>query len=345
MRYKLLGRTGLRVSELCLGTMTFGPDWGWGAERDESRAMFDAFASAGGNFIDTANRYTGGTAETYVGEFVGKDRDRFVVSTKYTLSHDGTDPNAGGNHRKTLVTSLEASLRRLGMDYVDVYMVHIWDQLTPIEETMRALDDQVRAGKVLYIGISDAPAWLISRANALAEAHGWTPFCALQSQYSLVERNAERELLPMSQNLDIAFTAWGALGTGLLTGKYNDDPTGGGGRIYSAGWGTIEEHKLAIAREVVAVAGEIGCSPSQVALSWVQAQSPTMIPLIGSRKPSQLVDNLGCVDVTLSPEHLARLDEVSKIELGFPYDFIKGGRKTWLGDVVDQVDDHRGTVV
>lgn len=345
MRYKLLGRTGLRVSELCLGTMTFGPDWGWGAEHDESRAMFDAFAEAGGNFIDTANRYTGGTAETYVGEFVGQDRDRFVVSTKYTLSHDGTDPNAGGNHRKTLIASLEGSLRRLGMDYVDVYMVHIWDQLTPIEETMRALDDQVRAGKILYIGISDAPAWLISRANALAEAHGWTPFCALQSQYSLVERNAERELLPMSQNLDIAFTAWGALGTGLLTGKYNDDPTGGGGRIYSAGWGTLEEHKLAIAREVVAVAGDIGCSASQVALSWVQAQSPTMIPLVGSRKVSQLIDNLGCVDVTLSPEHLARLDAVSKIELGFPYDFIKGGRKTWLGDVVEQVDDHRGTVV
>jgi aryl-alcohol dehydrogenase-like predicted oxidoreductase len=345
MRYKLLGRTGLRVSELCLGTMTFGPDWGWGADHDESRAMFDAFAEAGGNFIDTANRYTGGTSETYVGEFIGKDRERFVVSTKYTLSHDGTNPNAGGNHRKTMVASLEGSLRRLGIDYIDVYMIHIWDHLTPIEETMRALDDQVRAGKVLYIGISDAPAWLISRANALAEAHGWTSFCALQSQYSLVERNAERELLPMSQNLDIAFTAWGALGTGLLTGKYNDDPTGGGGRIHSAGWGTLEEHKLAIAREVVAVAGEIGCSASQVALSWVQAQSPTLIPIIGSRKASQLIDNLGCVDVTLSTEHLARLDEISKIELGFPYDFIKGGRTTWLGDVVERIDNHRGTVV
>jgi aryl-alcohol dehydrogenase-like predicted oxidoreductase len=345
MRYKLLGRTGLRVSELCLGTMTFGPDWGWGADHDESRAMFDAFAEAGGNFVDTANRYTGGTAETYVGEFIAKDRERFVVSTKYTLSHDGTDPNAGGNHRKNMITSLEGSLRRLGTDYIDLYMIHIWDHLTPIEETMRALDDQVRAGKVLYIGISDAPAWLISRANALAEAHGWTSFCALQSQYSLVERNAERELLPMSRNLDIAFTAWGALGTGLLTGKYNDDPTGGGGRIHSAGWGTLEEHKLAIAREVVAVAGDIGCSPSQVALSWVQAQSPTLIPLIGSRKATQLIDNLACVDVTLSAEHLARLEEISKIELGFPYDFIKGGRTTWLGDVVEQVDNHRGTVV
>jgi aryl-alcohol dehydrogenase-like predicted oxidoreductase len=344
MRYKLLGRTGLRVSELCLGTMTFGPDWGWGADRDESRAMFDAFADAGGNFIDTANRYTNGTAETYVGEFVAKERERFVVATKYTLSRNGADPNAAGNHRKSLVDSLDASLRRLGTDYIDLYWVHIWDPFTPIEEMMRALDDQVRAGKVLYVGISDAPAWVVARANTLAEARGWTPFCALQSQYSLVERNAERELLPMSQNLEIAFTAWAALGAGLLTGKYNDDPTGGGGRIHSANWGAIEEHKLTIAREVAAVAADIGATPSQVALRWVQAQSPTMIPVIGARKVTQLVDNLGCVDVTLGPEHLARLDEVSKIERGFPYDFITGGRRSWLGDVVDQVDDHRGTV-
>ncbi len=345
MRYKLLGRTGLRVSELCLGTMTFGPDWGWGADRDTSKAMWDAFAEAGGNFVDTANRYTGGTAETYVGEFAKADREHFVIATKYTLSHDGNDPNAAGNHRKNLVQALDASLRRLGTDYIDVYWAHIWDPLTPIEEMMRALDDQVRAGKVLYVGISDAPAWVIARANAIADAHGWTHFCALQSQYSLVERNAERELLPMSRNLDIAFTAWGALGAGLLTGKYNDDPTGGGGRIHSAGWGALEEHKLAIAREVVAVAGEIGCSPSQVALRWVQHQSPTLIPLIGSRKVSQLVDNIACVEITLAAEHLARLSDISKIELGFPYDFIKGGRTSWLGDVVDRVDDHRNTVV
>lgn len=343
MRYKLLGGTGLRVSELCLGTMTFGPDWGWGADRDESRAMFDAFAEAGGNFVDTANRYTNGTAETYVGEFVGRDREHFVLATKYTLSRDGSDSNAAGNHRKSLVESLEASLRRLGTDYIDVYWAHIWDPFTPIEEMMRALDDQVRAGKILYVGISDAPAWVISRANAVAEARGWTPFCALQSQYSLVERNAERELLPMSRNLGIAFTAWGALGTGLLTGKYNDDPTGGGGRIHSARWGTLEERKLAVAREVVAVAGEIGASPSQVALSWVRQQSPTMIPLIGSRKATQLVDNLGCVDVTLDAEQLDRLDSCSRIELGFPYDFIRSGRTSWFGDVVEQIDDHRGT--
>jgi len=345
MRYKLLGRTGLRVSELALGTMTFGPDWGWGADKDESRAMFEAFAEAGGNLIDTANRYTNGTAETMVGEFVGDDRQSFVLATKYTLSRDGRDPNGSGNHRKSLVESLEASLRRLNTDYIDVYWAHIWDPFTPIEEMMRALDDQVRAGKILYVGISDAPAWVISRAVTMAELRGWTPFCAIQSQYSLVERNAERELLPMSQDLDLAFTAWGALGTGLLTGKYNNDPTGGGGRIHSAGWGELEEHKLAIAREVVAVAEELGASASQVALAWVQQQSPTMIPVIGARKVSQLVDNLGCVDVVLSAAQVARLDTVSKIERGFPYDFITGGRSSFMGPIVEQVDDHRHTVV
>jgi aryl-alcohol dehydrogenase-like predicted oxidoreductase len=345
MRYKLLGRTGLRVSELALGTMTFGSDWGWGADKDESRAQFDAFAEAGGNFIDTANRYTNGTSERFVGEFAGGDRERFVIATKYTLSRNGTDPNGSGNHRKSLVESLEASLRRLGTDHIDLYWAHIWDPRTPIEEMMRALDDQVRAGKILYVGISDAPAWVIARANAVAEARGWTPFAAVQSQYSLVERNAERELLPMTVNLDLAFTAWGALGAGVLTGKYNDDPTGGGGRIHTAGWGSLEEHKLAIAREVVAVAGDLGVTASQVALSWVRQQSPTMIPVIGARKASQLVDNLGCLDVVLSPAHLERLDAVSKIELGFPYDFIRGGQASFMGQVSDRIDDHRHTVI
>ena len=343
MRYRLLGRSGLRVSELALGTMTFGPDWGWGADKDESRAMFDAYAEAGGNFVDTANRYTDGTSERFVGEFVAGDRQRFVLATKYTLSRDGRDPNASGNHRKSLVESLEISLRRLGTDYVDLYWVHIWDPFTPIEETMRALDDQVRAGKVLYLGISDAPAWVISRANALAEARGWTPFSALQSQYSLVERNAERELLPMSVNLDITFTAWGALGSGLLTGKYNDDPSGGGGRIADSGG--LDDRKLAVAREVVAVAAEVGASPSQVALTWVRHRSATMIPVVGARKVSQLKDNLACVDVELSAEQQDRLDAASAIELGFPYDFIRGGRSAFMGPVTEQVDDHRHTVI
>ena len=345
MRYKLLGHTGLRVAELALGTMTFGSDWGWGADKDTSAAMFEAYAEAGGNFIDTANRYTNGTAERLVGELVGDDRDRFVIATKYTLSLDGTNPNAGGNQRKNLVTSLEGSLRRLATDYVDVYWIHIWDTFTPIEETLRALDDQVRKGKVLYIGISDAPAWVVARANAIAELRGWTRFAALQSQYSLVERNAERELLPMSMNLDLSFTAWGALGTGLLSGKYNNDPSGGGGRIAAHGWGGISEQRLAIAAAVVEVAEEIGASASQVALSWVRRQAPNLIPIVGARKLSQLQDNLGCVDVTLSADHLARLDQASAIELGFPYDFIRGGRSSFLGQATELVDDHRGTVV
>jgi len=345
MRYKLLGGTGLRVAELALGTMTFGPDWGWGADEAESRAMFDAYVEAGGNFIDTANRYTNGTSERLIGEFVGDERDRYVIATKYTLSQDPNDPNGSGNQRKSLVTSLEASLRRLGTDYIDVYWVHLWDAFTPIEETMRALDDQVRLGKVLYVGISDAPAWVIARANAVAEARDWTPFCALQSQYSLVERNAERELLPMSVNLDIAFTAWGALGAGVLSGKYNDDPTGGGGRIATAGWGGLSEQKLAVAGAVVEVAAEIGATASQVALSWVRQRTPTMIPIVGASKASQLRDNLGCVDVTLTPAQRARLDDASAIELGFPYDFIRGGRSSFLGEVTELIDDHRGTVV
>jgi len=343
MRYKLLGGTGLRVAELALGTMTFGPDWGWGADADESRAMFDAYVEAGGNFIDTANRYTNGTAERMIGEFVGDERDRYVIATKYTLSQDPTDPNGSGNQRKSLVTSLEASLRRLGTDYIDVYWVHLWDAFTPIEETMRALDDQVRAGKVLYVGISDAPAWVIARANAVAEARDWTPFCALQSQYSLVERNAERELLPLTRNLDLAFTAWGALGAGVLTGKYNDDPTGGGGRIAAGGWGGLKEKDLAIAAEVVAVAAEVGATASQVALSWLRKRSATMIPILGVSKLHQLVDNLGCLGVELTAEHEARLHAVSAIELGFPYDFITGGRSSFMGEVTDRIDDHRHT--
>ena len=193
MRYKLLGRTGLRVSELCLGTMTFGEEWGWGASKEASRAIFDAFADAGGNFVDTANLYTGGTSETFVGEFLKGRRGRFVLATKYTLNMAPDDPNGGGNHRKNLVQSLDASLKRIGTDYIDLYWVHAWDGMTPLEETMRALDDVVRAGKVLYVGISDAPAWVVSRANTLAELKSWSPFAALQIQYNLADRTPERE--------------------------------------------------------------------------------------------------------------------------------------------------------
>jgi len=221
MKYYLLGKSGLRVSEICLGTMTFGNEWGWGASKDESRKIFDAYVDAGGNFIDTANIYTEGTSEKYIGDFISSDRDRFVIATKYTSNTRVGDPNSGGNHRKNMVQSLEASLKRLNTDYIDLYWVHAWDPTTPVEEMMRALDDMVKSGKILYIGISDAPAWIVSQANTLANLKGWTEFVGIQIEYSLIERTSERELIPMANALDIGITAWSPLGSGVLTGKYN----------------------------------------------------------------------------------------------------------------------------
>ena len=237
MRYKLFGKSGLRVSELALGTMTFGEDWGWGASKEVSQQMFDAYAAAGGNFIDTANRYTEGTSERFVGEFVAADREHFVVATKFTLKTRTGDPNAAGNHRKNMVQALEASLKRLNMDYVDVFWLHAWDFMTPVDEIMRGLDDLVRAGKVLYVGISDTPAWVVAQANTLAELRGWSRFAGLQIRYSLADRAAERELLPMARALDLAVTPWSVLGAGVLTGKYNKDAAAKG-RV--AQWGAAQ---------------------------------------------------------------------------------------------------------
>jgi aryl-alcohol dehydrogenase-like predicted oxidoreductase len=346
MRYKLLGKSGLRVSELCLGAMTFGEEWGWGASKEESRRIFEAFAEAGGNFIDTANYYTNGTSEKFVGEFVAPERERFVIATKYTLNMRPDDPNGGGNHRKNLVQSLEASLARLGVDYIDVYWVHAWDPMTPVEELMRALDDAVRAGKVLYVGISDAPAWAVARANMLAEWKGWTPFVGLQIPYSLIERTPERDLLPMAEALDLAVTPWGTLGGGVLTGKYKagKDRPGETRFATAAQWGDalLTERNLRIADEVAAVAGETGHSASQVAIAWVrQRQRGATVPIIGVTKISQLRDNIGSLEVTLTQEQMQRLDEVSRIELGFPLDFLGGVREIVYGKTFPLIDDHR----
>src|ERR1700720_1304422 len=219
MRYKLLGNSGLRVSELCLGTMTFGEDWGWGASKEESRKVYDAFLEAGGNFIDTANVYTNDTSESLLGEFMKGHRERIVLATKYTNAAPGTDPNAAGNQRKSMVQALEASLKRLRTDYIDLYWLHIWDQITPIEEVMRAFDDLVRQGKILYAGGSDMPAWVVAKANTLADLRGWTPFVGLQIEYSLIERSPEGELLPRATDLGLGVTAWSPLAGGLFTGK------------------------------------------------------------------------------------------------------------------------------
>lgn len=340
MRYKLLGNSGLRVSELCLGTMTFGEDWGWGASKEVSQQLFDAYVEAGGNFIDTANFYTGGTSERFVGEFIASERDRFVLATKYTLTMRPGDPNASGNHRKNMVQAVEASLQRLGTDYIDLYWLHAWDHLTPVEEVMRGLDDLVRAGKVLYIGISDTPAWIVSQANTLAALRGWTPFAGLQIEYSLIERTVERDLLPMAEAFGLTVLAWSPLGSGVLTGKFLNQPPAEGETRLQEGSGRLSERNQRIAETVVAVAGELGRSPAQVAIAWIRHQGDHMIPMLGVRKLHQLEDNLGCLDLELSEEHLARLDEVSQIDLGFPHHFLRQDtvRQILYSGVFDQID-------
>ncbi|MFN8177654.1 MAG: aldo/keto reductase [bacterium] len=323
MRYKLLGRSGLRVSELCLGTMTFGEEWGWGAPKEESQRVFDAYVKRGGNFLDTANRYTEGTSEKWVGEMIAAERAHFVLATKYTLAMHPEDPSFSGNHRKNMVQALEASLKRLGTDYVDLYWLHAWDYLTPIDEVMRAFDDLVRAGKILYAGISDAPAWIVSAANTMADLRGWTPFVGLQIEYSLIERTVERELLPMARQFDLAVAAWSPLGSGLLSGKYASVEDGGTpGQRLSKGSRRLTARNLAIARETVAVASDLGCTPSQVAINWLRAKPGVVIPILGARSAAQLREDLGALDATLPPEAVARLDAASAIELGFPHEFL-----------------------
>jgi aryl-alcohol dehydrogenase-like predicted oxidoreductase len=387
MKYYLLGKSGLRVSEICLGTMTFGKEWGWGASKEESRKIFDAYVDAGGNFIDTANIYTNGTSEKYVGDFASYDRERFVIATKYTSNTRAGDPNAGGNHRKNMLQSLEASLRRLNTDYIDLYWVHAWDQTTPIEEMMRALDDMIKSGKILYIGISDAPAWIVSQANTLANLKGWTEFSCIQVEYSLIERTSERELLPMANALDIGITAWSPLGSGVLTGKYNkssskaliDNPVNkdynqkesitndsntrtnsssstsdkqNDNRLNAASFSEIsntllKERNLRIAEEVVNIAQEIKRTPSQVALNWIRQSKMNfrnkIIPIIGAKNLVQINDNLACLEFVLSDDQIQRLNEISKIELGFPHDFLSSDaiRNIIYGGTYSSIYNHR----
>jgi aryl-alcohol dehydrogenase-like predicted oxidoreductase len=322
MPVKLFGHMGLRVSALCLGTMTFGEGRAWGADKSASRAVFERFVERGGNFIDTANNYMYGASEEFIGEFVAGRRERFVLGTKYSLTMHPDDPNGGGNHRKSLVQNLEESLRRLRTDYVDVYWLHAWDFLTPVDEIMRALDDVVRAGKVLYLGISDAPAWIVSYANAIARQRGWTEFSGLQPEYNLARRDAERDLLPMARAFDMTVTPWSPLANGLLTGKYNNRSEVDGRLAPGRSRNRLTERGLAIADAVVSVADEIGRTPAQVALAWLLHQPGSVIPLIGARRVEQLDDNLGCLDVELSAEQLERLDKPGRIDLGFPHDLI-----------------------
>jgi aryl-alcohol dehydrogenase-like predicted oxidoreductase len=344
MRYRLLGNSGLRVSEAALGTMTFGDDWGWGAAKDESRKVYDAFREAGGNFVDTANLYTNGTSESFLGEFMQGHRHSVVMATKYTNAVPGTDPNAAGNHRKSMMQAVEASLKRLGTDYIDLYWVHVWDQITPVEEVMRGLDDLVRQGKVLYVGISDAPAWWIAQANTLAHIRGWSPFIGLQIEYSLIERTVERELVPMSKALNLGLTAWAPLSNGVLTGKYHghrsSDQSGEAGRMNNDMLKEFVPERQRTDRIIAAVktvSDEVGRSMAQVALAWLRYRPVPVIPIIGARKLSQLQDNLASFDLTLSADQLKTLDEASRIELGFPHDLYPKSRTFTYGGLRDQV--------
>ncbi|MFC5829786.1 aldo/keto reductase [Nonomuraea insulae] len=302
MRYRLLGRTGLRVSELFLGTM------GYGEASPEVRRVLDLYAEAGGNVVDTASMY--GESESVVGELLQGRRDRFVLGTKYTPTRDRTDLNAAGNHRKNLTLSLEQSLRRLRTDYIDLFWVHVWDRHTPIEETMRALDDAVRSGKVLYVGLSDAPAWVASRANTLAEWREWTPFAGLQVPYSLLQRDVERELLPMARALGMSVAAWSVLGHGVLAGP-------GARRVRADSLG---ERERAMVLALAEVAGELGATAAQVAIAW--ALRGGVHPLVGASTTGQLKENLAATDLELPEEAVRRLESAVEFELGFPRDFV-----------------------
>jgi len=344
MKYRLLGNSGLRVSEAALGTMTFGDDWGWGAAKDESRKVYEAFREVGGNFVDTANLYTNGTSESFLGEFMQGHRHSIVMATKYTNAVPGTDPNAAGNHRKSMMQAVEASLKRLGTDYIDLYWVHVWDQITPVEEVMRGLDDLVRQGKVLYLGISDAPAWWIAQANTLAHLRGWSPFIGLQIEYSLIERTVERELIPMAKALNLGLTAWAPLSNGVLTGKYHghrsSDQSGEAGRMNNDMLKEFVPERQRTDRIIAAVktvSDEVGRSMAQVALAWLRYRPVPVIPIIGARKLSQLQDNLASFDLTLSADQLKTLDEASRIELGFPHDLYPKSRTFTYGGLRDQI--------
>jgi aryl-alcohol dehydrogenase-like predicted oxidoreductase len=340
MRYKLFGRgTGLRVSELALGCGTFGTRWGYGSEPAEAQQVFDGYVEAGGNFLDTADSYQVGQSEELVGQFISGRRHDFVLATKFTLGlRPGSPLLAVGNSRKTMVRCVEASLKRLNTDRIDLYWVHMADGVTSSEEIVRGLDDLVRSGKVLYVGLSDFPAWRVARAASIAELRGWAPIVGLQLEYSLVERTPDRELLPMAQGLGLGVVGWSPLGGGLLSGKYR---RGEQGRATNFGRLIHQEddpRKTATVDAVLAIAEENGVKPTQVSLAWMATRG--VIPILGPRTPEQLAENLGATNVTLSKQQVARLDAASAVALGFPHELLAADaqRSRLAGGIPDQLE-------
>ena len=323
--------------------MTFGAE-GWGTPEDEAGRIYAAYRDLGGNFVDTANEiYSGGRSEEILGRLIEGHRHQIVLATKYTDSQPGTDPNAAGNHRKSMVQSLERSLKRLRTDYVDVLWVHAWDFVTPEEEVMRALDDLVRAGKVLYVAISDTPAWVVTRCQTLGELRGWSPFVGVQIEYNLIERTPEREVIPMARAMGLAVIAWSPLASGILSGKYaNGAQTDVSRRLDTVGFRQLDNRSQVIADAVAETARQLGCSSPQVALAWLrQRQLAQVIPIIGARTLNQLEDNVGCLHVTLDDDALTRLNDISAVPLGFPHDFLATTRDATYGGTFDRIDRRR----
>jgi aryl-alcohol dehydrogenase-like predicted oxidoreductase len=337
MHYRIFGRTGLRVSALALGTGNFGKGWGYGSDRDEALSIYRAYRDAGGNFIDTADQYQFGQSESMLGEFIGNDRDDIVLATKFSL---GDRPDAGlqgtGNSRKAMIRSVEASLRRLRTDRVDLLWVHMPDGVTPIDEIVRGLDDLSGAGKILYGGLSDFPAWRVATAATLADLRGWSPISAVQLEYSLVERTVERELLPMATAYGLGTVAWSPLGGGLLTGKYRKGESGRAQGLGVIVHGESDAAKVRTVDAVLAVAEETGVSPGQVAIAWVLSRG--VLPIIGPRTPTQLEDNLRAIDVRLTVDQVAALDAASAISLGFPHEIVAATTASLFGGQAERVD-------
>jgi len=346
MRYRLFGRSGLRVSQLCLGTMTFG-NHEWGSAEADSAAIYARYRDAGGNFLDTANEiYAEGRSESFVGKLIAGHRDEVVLATKYTLAlPGGRNANLAGNHRKSLMRSVEASLKRLDTDFIDVLWIHAWDGVTPVDEMMRALDDLVRQGKVLHLGASNVPAWVVAQCNTLADCRGQTPFAGLQCEYSLVERAVEHELLPMARHLDLAMLAWSPLASGILSGKYAASAAGGEPkRLDAFQFQTLDERKHAIAAGLGRVASAAGCSSPQAALAWLLAR-PGVIPILGARTLAQLDDNLAASSVRLTADQMAELDGLTAPAPCYPHDYLSKVQPIVHAGFHDRLDLHRPACV
>lgn len=321
MKYLNLGKTGIMVSEMNLGTMTFGTDWGWGSTKEESKKIFDLFLERGGNFIDTANIYTKQSSETMLGEFIQAERSNLVLATKYTLNEYG-ELNRSGNNRKNMVEAVEESLKRLNTDYIDLYYVHVWDYLTDPEQLMRTLEYLVSSGKVLSIGISDTPAWIFSRCNTIAEMRGWTPFSACQVEYCLPERTVERDIIPCAEAYDMTIAAWGPLSAGLLSGKYLQEEDGKPRRMVPGKARRLNEKNMEISKVVVDLAAKGDMTPSQLAINWQRAQSPNISCLFGARSLEQCKENLDALNFEISEEEIQILNKATAIDMGFPRDFL-----------------------